>query len=73
MTGYVILGAFLGALGSAAAMGAWWFMHRSEWVTKRRLKQSGARACFNCKHTDKGYEDEPCCYCDSFSEWEAKE
>lgn len=73
MTGYILLGVFIGMVGSAGAMGAWYVMHRTEWATKRRLKKSGERGCWSCKHTDKSYDEEPCCYCDALSEWEATE
>lgn len=29
--------------------------------------------CGNCKHTNKGFKDDPCCYCENFEEWEAQE
>lgn len=31
------------------------------------------RWCGNCAHTNKGFDDEPCCYCDKASDWEARE
>ena len=35
------------------------------------------RGCFNCKHTNKTYKDEPCCDCDPLTKipdkWEPKE
>ena len=39
---------------------------------KRRGESEPEALCYNCKHTDKSFDDEPCCYCDKNSEWEAQ-
>ena len=33
------------------------------------------RGCWNCKHTNKSFEDLPCCWCDgpNLYEWEPEE
>lgn len=42
-----------------------------------RLKNRGGvpeHGCWDCKHTNKGFEDAPCCWCDleTNTEWEPK-
>ena len=43
---------------------------------RNRKKETPAptlkRGCGNCKHTDKSFDEDPCCYCDRASDWEAK-
>ena len=41
---------------------------------KHRTTLSGmSRWCGNCTHTNKGYDEEPCCYCDTASDWEPRQ
>lgn len=30
------------------------------------------RGCWNCKHTNKGFDEDPCCWCDKYCEWEER-
>lgn len=40
-------------------------------LKKLGFKREAPR-CYDCKHTNKSFDDEPCCYCDKNSEWEAQ-
>jgi hypothetical protein len=30
------------------------------------------RGCFNCKHTNRGFDEDPCFHCENNSGWEPK-
>ena len=39
----------------------------------KKHKKADDRGCWNCKHTNKSFDVEPCCWCDTKnSGWEAQ-
>jgi hypothetical protein len=38
---------------------------------RRRVDPEPRLWCGNCKHSNLAFDEEPCCYCDKASEWEA--
>ena len=50
-------------------------LFRLMWIDRQFLSKKAhknpeeAPWCGNCRYTNKGFEDEPCCYCDKWSEW----
>ena len=75
MIGYILIGFSLGVwLTLVVALGARYIDERRE--NRRPEKKRDpfrVHGCHDCKHTNKSYDEEPCCYCDLNSEWEAKE
>lgn len=40
----------------------------------KKHKKTDDRGCWNCKHTNLTFDDEPCCWCDkNINGWEAQE
>ena len=40
---------------------------------EKKHKPFIVHGCHDCKHTNKSYADEPCCYCDDCELWEDAE
>lgn len=68
----VFAGVFL-ATAAGQALGRWLGYYFDQRRQERKHNPFHAHGCHDCKHTNKSYDEEPCCYCDVCDLWEDAE